>query len=103
MDNVVIGLVILNALEIETQISLLGQMTNRFQIVRTVQPSWWLNGLDNLASFLDVQICVSIQSARILSRVFDVLLLNRTSQFLLLSRARFIQHAQLILKNFVVL
>ena len=30
MDNVVNGLVILNALEIETQISLLGQMTNYF-------------------------------------------------------------------------
>ena len=30
VDNVVIGLVILNALEIETQISLLDQMTNRF-------------------------------------------------------------------------
>ena len=49
--TVVIGLVILNALEIDTQISLLGQMTNRFQIARTVEPSWWLNGLDNLASF----------------------------------------------------
>ena len=53
--------------------------------------------------FLNVQICVSIQSARILSRIFDVLLSMRTSQFLLLSLARFIQHAQLILKNFVVL
>ena len=59
VDNVVIGLVILNAMEIETQISLLGQMTNRFQIARTVEPSWWLNGLDNLASFLNVQNCVS--------------------------------------------
>ena len=68
-----------------------------------VEPSWWLKGLDNLASFLNVQICVSIQSARILSRIFDVLLSMRTSQFLLLSLARFIQHAQLILKNFVVL
>ena len=87
VDNVVIGLVILNALEIETQISRLGQMINRFQIARTVEPSWWLNGLDNLASFLHVQICVSILSMR-------------TSQFLLLSLAPFIQHAQLMLKNF---
>ena len=50
-----------------------------------------------------VQICVSIQSARILSRIFDVLLSMCASQYLLLSLARFIQHAQLILKNFVVL
>ena len=99
----VIGLVILNALEIETQISLLGQMTDHLQIARTVEPSWWLNGLDNLASFLSVQICVGIQSAQILSRIFDVLLTMRTSQFLLLSLARFVHHAQLILKNFVVL
>ena len=99
----VIGLVILNALEIETQISLLGQMINRFQIAWTVEPSWWLNGLDNLVSFLNVQICVNIQSARILSRIFDVLLTIRTSQFLLLSLAGFVQHTQLILKNFVVL
>ena len=103
VDNVVIGLVILNALEIETRISLPGQMINHFQIVRTVEPSWWLNGLDNLVSILSVQTCVSIQSARILSRIFDVLLSVSTSQFLLLSLARFIQHAQLILKNFVVL
>ena len=103
VDNVVIGLVILNALEIETQISLLGQMINHFQIARTVEPSWWLNGLDNLVPILNVQICVNIQSARILSRIFDVLLLVCTSQFLLLSLALFIQHAQLILKNFVVL
>ena len=47
----VIGLVILNAMEIETQISLLGQMINHFQIARTVEPSWWLNGLDNLVFF----------------------------------------------------
>ena len=53
--------------------------------------------------FLNVQICVSVQSARILSRIFDVLLSMCTFQFLLLSLARFIQHAQLILKNFVVL
>ena len=99
VDNVVIGLVILNALEIETQISLLGQMTNRFQIAKTVEPSWCLNGLDNLASFLNVQICVSIQSARILSRIFDVLLSMRTSQFLLLSQARFIQHARSLMQN----
>ena len=99
----VIGLVILNALGIETQISLLGQMTNRFQIKRTVEPSWWLNGLDNLVSFLNVQICANIQSARILSRIFDVLPTMHTSQFLLLSLARFVKHAQLILKNFVVL
>ena len=99
----VIGLVILNALGIETQISLLGQMTNHLQIARTVEPSWWLNGLDNLVSFLNVQICVNIQSARMLFRIFDALLSMRTSQFLLLSLARFIQHAQLILKNFVVL
>ena len=39
VDNVVIGLVILNALEFETQISLLGQMINHFQIARTVEPS----------------------------------------------------------------
>ena len=103
MDNVVIGLVILNALEIETQISLFRQMINRFQIARTVEPSWWLNGVDNLASFLHVQICVSIQSAPILSRIFDVLLSMRRSQFLLLSLALFTQHAQLILNNFVVL
>ena len=103
MDNVVIGLVKLNALEIETQISLLGQMINGLQIARTSEPLWWLNGLDNLASFLHVQICVSIQSARILSRIFDVLLSMHTSQFLLLSLARFIQHAQLFLKNIVVL
>ena len=94
---------ITNALEIETQISLLGQMINRFQIARTVEPSWWLNGLDKMVSFLNVQICVNIQSARILSRIFDALLSMRTSQFLLLSLARLIQHAQLILKNFVVL
>ena len=90
-------------LEIETQISLLGQVINRFQIARTTEPSWWLNGLDNLASFLLVQICVSIQFARILSHIFDDLLSMRTSQFLLLSLARFIQHSQLILKKFVVL
>ena len=103
VDNVVIRLVILNTVEIETQTSLLGQMTNHFQIARTVEPSWWLNGLDNFVSFLNDQICVNIQSARILSRIFDVLLMMRTSQFLLLSLTRFIQHAQLILKNFVVL
>ena len=96
---------ILNALEIETRISLLGQMINDFQIVMTVEPSWWLNGLDNLVSILSVQtsVSMSIQSARILSRIFDVLLSVSTSQFLLLSLARLIQHAQLILKNFVVL
>ena len=55
------------------------------------------------ASFLPVQICVSIQIARILSYIFDVLLSMRTSQFLLLSLARFIQHAQLVLKKCVVL
>ena len=66
-------------------------MTNRFQIAKTVEPS------------LNVQICANIQSARILSRIFDVLLTMRASQFLLLSLARFVQHAQLILKNFVVL
>ena len=98
VDNVVIGLVILNALEIETQISLLGQMTNDFQISRIVEPSWWLNGLDNLASLHNVQNCVNIQS-----RIFDVLLTMRTSQSLLLSLERFVQHAQLILKNFVFL
>ena len=103
MDNLVIGLVILNALGIETQILLLGQMTNRFQIKRTVKPSWWLNGLDNLVSFLNVQISTNIKSARILSRIFDVLLTMHTSQFLLLSLARFVKHAQLILKKFVVL
>ena len=37
VDNVVIGLVILNDLEIKTQISLLGQIINRFQIARTVE------------------------------------------------------------------
>ena len=78
-------------------------MTNRFQIARTVEPLWWLNGFDNLVSFFNVQIYVNIQSERILSRIFDVLLSMRTSQFLLLSLTRFIQHAQLILKNFVVL
>ena len=102
MDNAVIGLVILNALEIETQISLLGQMINHFQNARTVEPSWWLNGLDNLVSSLSVQISARFQSARILSRIFDVLLSMKTSQFLLLSPTRSIQHAQLILKNFVV-
>ena len=102
-DNAVIGLVILNALEIETQISLLGQMINHFQNARAVEPSWWLNGLDNLVSILSVQISTSIQSARILSQIFDVLLSMNTSQFLLLSPTRSIQHAQLILKNFVVL
>ena len=35
----VIGLVILNAMEIETQISLLGLMINCFQITRTVEPT----------------------------------------------------------------
>ena len=99
----VIGPVIPNALEIETQISLLGQMINRFQTARTAEPSWWLNGLDNLASVLPVQICVSIQFARILSHIFDVLLSMHTSQFLLLSQARFSQHAQLFLNKFVVL
>ena len=99
----VIGLVILNAVEIETQTSLLGQMTNRFQIARAVEPSRWLNGLDNEVSFLNGQICVNMQSARILSRIFVVLLSMRTSQFLLLSLARFVQHDQLNLKNFVVL
>ena len=103
MDNVFIGLVIPNVLEIETQISLLGQMIYRFQIARTVEPSWWLNGLDNLVSFLSVQICVNILSARILSRIFDVRVSMHTSQFLLLSLARFIRHSQLILKKFVVL
>ena len=34
--------------------------------------------------------------------LFDVLLSMRTSQFLLLSLARFIQHGQPILKKFVV-
>ena len=57
VDNVVIGLVVPNALEIETHISLLGQMINRSQIARTAEPSWWLNGLDNLASFLPIQFC----------------------------------------------
>ena len=52
VDNAVIGLMILNALDIVTQISLLGQMINHFQIARTAEPAWWLNGLDNLASFL---------------------------------------------------
>ena len=103
VDNAVIGMVILNALEIETQISLLGQMIDHFQIARTVESSWWLNGLDNLVSILSIQNCASIQSARVLSRIFDVLLTMRTSQSLLLSLARFAQHAQLILKNFVVL
>ena len=45
-------------------------MINHSQIARTVEPSWWLNGLDNLVPILNVQICVSIQSARILSRIF---------------------------------
>ena len=98
-----LGLVILNALEIETQISLLGQMINYFQTARTVEPSWWLNELDNLASFLRVQNCVNIQSAQILSRIFDVLLTMDTSRSLLLSLALSVQHAQLILKSFVVL
>ena len=39
-----------------------GQMINHFQIARTVEPSWWLNGLDNLVSILSVQISASIQS-----------------------------------------
>ena len=92
VDNEVIGLVILNALEIETQISLLGQMINHFQIARTVEPSWWLNGLDFLVSILSIQICASIQSARVLSRIFDVLLTMRTSQSLLLSLARWMHN-----------
>ena len=99
----VIGLVILNALEIETQISLLGQMINHFQTARTVEQSWWLNELDNLASFLRVQNCVNIQSAQILSRIVDVLLTMDTSGSLLLSLALSVQHAQVILKSFVVL
>ena len=99
MDNAVIGLVIPNALERETQISLLGQMINCSQIVRTAEPSWWLSGLNNLVFFLPVPICVSSPFARILSRIFDVLLSMRISQFLLLSLAPFIRHSQLILKK----
>ena len=67
VDNVVIGLVILNVPEIETQISLLGQMINHFQIAMTVDPSWLLNGLDNLVSILSV----NTPSAQLLSQTWN--------------------------------
>ena len=46
--NVDIGLVILDALDCETQISRLGQMSKCWQIVRTTEPSRWLRELNNL-------------------------------------------------------
>ena len=98
VDNVVT-----NALQREKQISLLGQMVNCSQIGSTAEPSWRLSGLKNLVFFFPVQICVSIPFARILSRIFDVLLSTRTSQFPLLPLTPFLRHAQLILKKFVVL
>ena len=73
------------------------------QIVMTAEPSRWLSGLNNLVFFIPVQVCVSIESAQILSRIFDVLLSMRTSQFLLLSLAPFLLHSQLTPKKFVVL
>ena len=82
MDNVVVGLVIPNAREPDDEL--------------------FPDRADSRALMV-VQICVSIMFAQILSRIFDILLSMRTSQFLLFSVAPFIRHSQLILKKFVVL
>ena len=52
--NVDIGLVILDALDCETQISRLGQMSKCWQIVRITEPSRWLSELNNLVFSLPV-------------------------------------------------